>query len=131
MKDMENSNLIVPENRIVLIDDDPVYNSVLLKYAEMAGVQMDVYESLEQMGTIGALGRYDAAIVDYDLGSLTGIEVGEYLSVFFDHIPMVLVSSSDRKQDLEDAWPSSILKFCIKSDGHAFVLNEAIKCLDN
>ena len=71
MKDMENSNLIVPENRIVLIDDDPVYNSVLLKYAEMAGVQMDVYESLEQMGTIGALGRYDAAIVDYDLGSLT------------------------------------------------------------
>ena len=101
MKDMENSNLIVPENRIVLIDDDPVYNSVLLKYAEMAGVQMDVYESLEQMGTIGALGRYDAAIVDYDLGSLTGIEVGEYLSVFFDHIPMVLVSSSDRKQAAE------------------------------
>ncbi len=119
----------VPKNRIVLIVDDPVYNSVLVKYAALAGIEIDVYESLAEMGSIGRLGNYDAAIVDYDLGGLTGVEIGEYLSAFFGHIPMVLVSASEREAKSNSPWPESIMTFCIKSDGHAFVLNEALKSL--
>jgi CheY-like chemotaxis protein len=122
---LENSG----KTRMVLIDDDPVYRTIVTRCAQMAGIDLDVYESLLDLGAIGLLGRYDAAIVDYDLGNMNGIEIAEYLSSLFGDIPMVLVSEKARSPD-ERGWPNSIKKFMKKSEGYAAALNEAKKFAD-
>lgn len=103
--------------RLVLIDDDRVYNAVMLRAAVLAGVELDVFTSLSDLGSIGLLGDYDAAIVDYQLEQMTGIEVAEYLSTFFKDVPMVLVSQSDHIPGDARKWPKSIAKFVPKKAG--------------
>jgi CheY-like chemotaxis protein len=110
--------------RFVLIDDDPTYRAVILRAAELEGLDLDVYESLMDLGSVGMLGRYDAAIVDYDLGNLNGVEIAEYLSALFGDIPMVLVSEKTRSPG-EKGWPASIKSFVNKSQGYAFALKQA------
>ena len=117
------------KNRFVLIDDDPVYRTILLRAATMEGFDIAVYESLMDLGSIGMLGRYDAAIVDYDLGNINGVEIAEYLSALFGDIPMVLVSEHSRSPG-EKVWPSSIKKFIRKSEGYSHTLQEAKKFAD-
>lgn len=85
---------------------------------------VDSYESLMDMGFVSLLGLYDAAIVDYDLGSSNGIEIGEYLSALFGDIPMILVSEHQRAPAEKD-WPQSIKAFILKSRGYGYVLYEA------
>ncbi len=117
------------KQRFVLIDDDPTYRSIMLRFARAEGMEFDVFENLMDLGSVGMLGHYDAAIVDYDLGSLNGIEIAEYLSALFGDIPMVLVSEKQRDPG-DKAWPSSVKRFVKKSDGYEKVLRQAKKCAD-
>jgi len=118
------------KQRIVLIDDDPTYRSILLRFAAMEGIDMDVYESLMDLGSDALLGRYDAAIVDYDLGALNGVEIAEYLSELFGNIPMVLISEKNRSPGSK-GWPNNIKKFINKSQGYVYALSEAKKYADH
>lgn len=113
--------------RFILIDDDPTYRAIVLRAASLEGMVVDVYESLMDLGSVGFLGCYDAAIVDYDLGSINGVEIAEYLSVLFGDIPMVLVSEKVREPG-KRGWPRSIKAFVKKSEGYAHALDEARKC---
>lgn len=113
-----------PLHRFVIIDDDPVYRRVMCQYATREGMTIDSYESLVDMGFVSLLGRYDAAIVDYDLGSSTGLEIGEYLTALFGDIPMIMVSEHQRTPG-EKGWPQSIKAFIQKSRGCSYVLDEA------
>jgi CheY-like chemotaxis protein len=114
--------------RYVLVDDDATYLSIMQRIAAQEGMDLDVYTSLINLGSIGLLGRYDAAIVDYDLGSMTGIEVAQYLNTFFGRIPMVLVSGQDRV--IEQKWPENIKFFAKKSEGYASILKTLEKCVE-
>lgn len=112
--------------RIVLIDDDPTYRRILAHCAAEEGVELDVFESLMDLGSVGLLGRYDAAIVDYDLGELSGPEIGEYVSALFRDLPLLLVSSKPR-DDEGSMWPDSIRKFVNKGQGYSYTLMEAVR----
>jgi len=115
------------QKRYVLIDDDPTYRAIMVRVARNAGMNCDAYESLMDLGYIGLIGRYDAAIIDYNLGGLNGLEIAEYLAAMFSDIPMVMISEKDRQPD-QKAWPSSIKKFVKKSDGYLFTLEQAAAC---
>lgn len=112
--------------RIVLIDDDPVYRRIMKRAAKMADIDVDIYESLMDLGSVGLLANYDVAIVDYHLEAMTGVEIGEYLASMMSGKPMILVSR-DRLTDSDKSWPSSIKKFMNKDEGYTNVLNEARK----
>lgn len=115
--------------RFILIDDDPSYRAILLRCAVTEGMKIDAYESLMDLGSIGLLGRYDAAIVDYDLGAVNGVEIAEYLTALFGDIPMILVSERDRSAEGK-TWPLSIKKFIKKSQGYSYALTEARRFAD-
>ncbi len=123
---MTSSTRTNPPERIVLIDDDPTYRRILQHCAAEEGVELDAFESLMELGSVGLLGRYDAAIIDYELGELSGPEIGEYVSALFSSMPLLLVSSKSR--DGEGAhWPSSIRKFVNKAQGYSYALQEAVR----
>lgn len=117
------------EMRFVLIDDDPTFRAILLRAAHIYGVQVDVYESLEELGAVGLLSRYDVAIVDYDLGALNGLEIAEYLDVLCSDTPMILVSAKDRRSNARK-WPQSIKQFIPKSMGYSYILEQAERWAD-
>ena len=118
------------EKRFILIDDDPTFRAILLRSASMYGVQVDVYESLEELGAVGLLSRYDVAIVDYDLGVLNGLEIAEYLDILCCDTPMILVSAKDRRSNARE-WPQSIKQFIPKSMGYSYILEQAERWAHN
>jgi len=112
--------------RFLLIDDDPIYRTILTRCAGMEGMDIDVFASLMDLGSVGLLGKYDAAIIDYDLESVNGLEIAEYFAALFGDIPMILVSEKDCSMT-DKAWPRSIKKFIKKSAGYHYTLSEARK----
>jgi len=114
--------------KYILIDDDPIYQMIMLRFAKERAMDLEVYSSLQDLGLVGLLGRYDAAIVDYDLGNLNGVEIAEYLSALFVDIPMILVSEQHRTPGA-NAWPNSIKEFVCKSSGYDHVLTRALGVL--
>lgn len=112
-------------SKFVLIDDDQAFGLIMSKAASKRGLELDVFLSLGDMASIGALGMYDAAIVDYELGGMTGVEIGEYLSSLFTHIPMILISYQDRPKNVH--WPDSIKAFLHKGQGYEQIFNELEK----
>ncbi len=115
--------------KFVLIDDDPLFGNIMVRVAKSRGADIDYFPSLLDMGSVGCLGQYDAAIVDYDLGNMTGVEIAEYLKVFFGDIPMVLVSSRHRDIMKPKSWPDSVRCFVHKSAGYEAILSEALTCI--
>ena len=116
--------------RMVLIDDDQSYGVIMLRAAKAAGVKLDFYTSLLEVGSVGLLGRYDVVFVDYDLGELNGVEIAEYLSALFDDIPMILISQTPRLQE-GATWPDSIVSFIPKSAGYRYVIDRAYQLHKN
>jgi DNA-binding NtrC family response regulator len=113
---------------MILIDDDPTYRAIMRRVAQTQGIELETYESLMDLGSAGLLGRYDAALVDYDLGTLNGIDIAEYLNTHFHEIPVVLVSEKHREPTGKD-WPGCIKRFVHKTSGYEYVLSQAQKCL--
>ena len=114
--------------KIVLIDDDPTYATILTRCAEMEGIQMDTYHSLSELGFVSLLSNYDLAIVDYDLGDFNGVEIAEYMSSLLQNMPMVLISATDRSREIASC-PRCVKAFLKKSAGYTQILNVAKKFL--
>lgn len=130
MDSKTNSN-VSDEVRMLLIDDDPVYGVLLKKFAKIKGIKVDVFESLSQIEQNRWHGTYCAAIIDYDLGDVTGVQVSKRLSGFYEDLPMVLVSATNRSSNDSKRLPPTIIKYVNKSEGHEFVLNQVVECLSN
>jgi DNA-binding NtrC family response regulator len=112
--------------KIVLIDDDPVYGAVIRRWAELEKVNLDVYNSLDDLGFLGLLSKYDVVIVDYDLGELNGKDVADYMATLFNNKPMVMISLVDRSTEIMNC-PSCVKAFMKKSAGYARILDTALK----
>ncbi len=111
--------------RIVLIDDDPVYGAVIGRWAQLEGVELDVFHSLDDLGFVGLLSKYDVAIVDYDLGEINGKDVADYMTTLFGNKPMIMISGVDRSKEMMNC-PSCVKAFMKKSAGYEKILNTAV-----
>ncbi len=114
--------------RMVLIDDDPSYTSILARCAAIEGIELDTFNSLSELGFVSLLRNYDVAIIDYDLGSLNGVEIAEYMSSLLNNMPMVLISASDRSAEIAHC-PCSVRAFLNKSAGFSKILDTARQCI--
>lgn len=115
--------------RLVLIDDDPTFCSLMQHFAVSRGLGLDTFTSLQDMGSIGRLKDYSVAIVDFDLGCMNGIEIAEYLPVFFGKMPMLLVSGMTRRERPGRDWPASIKMFMHKDQGPDAILDAALSLI--
>lgn len=115
--------------RMVLIDDDPAYCSILSTFAHSRGLELDTYHSLQEMGSIGKMRDYALAIVDYDLGIMSGVEVAEYIPIFFGDMPLILISGNYRVRTEESTWPEAIKDFVHKGFGPDGILDVAMQHL--
>lgn len=115
-----------PGPRILLIDDDPVFIAVMQRWAALEKVQLETFTSLDEMGFIGLFSNYDVAILDYDLGYTTGIEIARCTDALLHDMPIVIVSAKDRSLECIDA-PACVKAVLQKSKGYSHILSVATK----
>ena len=77
---------------ILVVDDDPVFASLIAKQADRF-IDVSAVESFEEFKK-EPLSLYDGFIIDYDLQESTGLELIEYLEQNHIHRPVFVVSAS-------------------------------------
>ncbi len=109
--------------RILVVDDDPTFGRIMQRAAVYLEADLVFVQCLQDLDP-NLLGSFDVAIVDYDLGSVTGLELARYL----DHhvsVPIVLVSHAERTPNRQ--WSDSIHDFVHKSAGAHVIMDAAFE----
>jgi DNA-binding NtrC family response regulator len=114
-------------SRVILIDDDRSFGLIMRQCAIQRGIELDYFESLAELGFVALVGRYDVAILDYDLGNMTGVEIGEYLAALFDGMPMLLISGTLRVPNPEEIRKGNVRPFLHKNSGYDRILATALE----
>ncbi len=112
--------------KIILIDDDPAFGHLMKRAAQNLELKLDFFESLSSLGFIGSLAQYDIIIVDNQMSNVTGIEVASYIPSFFSNKTVILISSTNLKQNHSLKLPEYITEFIHKEVGCDSVLQQAI-----
>lgn len=113
---------------IVLIDDCLEFRHIMEAWAQVVSVNLKSFASLADMYSFAHLKNYDLAIIDFHLKSFCGIEIAEYVDVFFADLPVVLISGDSlvRKEN----WPTCIKGFIEKKDGPRAILQKSLQILE-
>jgi DNA-binding NtrC family response regulator len=114
--------------KILLIDDDPTFCFFMQTVAKKHGIKLDTYHQLVD-ATYGKtrIQDFDALILDYDLGDMTGVEVAEYVDYFMGGVPVLLISSNHRRARPLDPWPSSVIGFVHKNEGYENIFDAVLQ----
>jgi len=115
-----------PPRRLVLIDDDPSFLAIMQRLADKEGIPLDCFEQLEDLGVIDLFKTYDAAILDYDLGDQTAVDISLYLNCFVKELPTLIISAKDRTQECKDL-PRCVKSVLRKSAGYRYILEMAVR----
>ncbi|MDA9951415.1 response regulator [Oligoflexaceae bacterium] len=111
--------------KILLVDDDPIFGKIMTRVADQNNSQMTVCSSLAEVAMLDSF-DFEVAIIDYDLGNVTGYYLASHLDKLTSReIPVVLVSQSQR--DDVDRWPTSIREFVNKKIGPYAILDAAFE----
>ncbi len=112
--------------RILVVDDDPSFGRILAQYARNEGVSLAFFRSLDEVRGNLSRWRFDAAVVDSDLGNETGLEAVKYFERFLLNLPILLVSQSELGVPPRHEWPSSVRRFLPKNVGHRTILETIV-----
>jgi len=112
--------------RIVLFDDDPLFSCAIERIARINSIPLVSICDVSDVARI-ANQNFDLAIVDFDLGDITGIEVAQFLQDSVANVPILMVSYTNRWETQEDPWPRTVRQFVRKDVGPAAIIEEAIK----
>lgn len=117
------------KKKLLIIEDDPNFRTLLVTGARRAGFEPHAYTSLVDLGSFARIGEFDLAMLDYYLESLTGDEIAHYVDSFFAHIPVVVVSAHPVDHP-EMQWPKSVRAFVNKDAGIVGIMAEVKRILE-
>ena len=113
--------------RILLVDDELTFGEIMKQEARIRDISIVVCISLLNPGLLKGQ-KFDAAIVDYDLGMQTGPELGKKLvNVLGNDLPVLLISQKDRVESEGMEWPKNIRKFMNKEAGFKAIIDAALE----
>lgn len=111
---------------ILLIEDDPVFATLVSSVARAERLPLTVHSSLAELGTFARLGEFDVVILDYNLDNINGVEISEYVTAFFQNVPVILISAYSSEDFREKQWPPSVRRFISKNAGVRMILDAAM-----
>jgi ActR/RegA family two-component response regulator len=113
-------------SKFVMIDHDLEFGEQLLQAAGERGFYVDCYKSMLEVGYVGRFKQYDVAIVNYELGDVTGLEVAEYCEKLLGNLPLILVCDEEAvRLQIEASRPQSVFRCLSKSSGISAILGAA------
>lgn len=127
---MEEAAYAAPTGKMLVIDDDPSFGQLISTLAESRGLQTHYVSSLLDLGSFARIKEYEVALIDYFLGNLRGDEIAQYVEMFFQDIPVVIVSGNNFSAEEVDKWPASVKRFVAKSEGPYNIIDRVISVLE-
>jgi DNA-binding response OmpR family regulator len=109
--------------KILLLDDDPVFRGVMIALAKARNIDIDAYESLQELDTFLQIESYNGMILDHHLAERLASEDISGLDAFFSSRPVLLVSADEGARHALDTQPA-FRKFVPKMDGPKKILDE-------
>jgi CheY-like chemotaxis protein len=114
---------------IVLVDDDPVFGKLMAMIALKQKLPFVFVnpekESLQKLTEL----NFDIAILDYDLGKNTGLQLAQLLKRKGKTAPIVMVSAS--KFVDSTLWPKAVRSLVCKKVGPYAILVSALRAYDS
>jgi DNA-binding response OmpR family regulator len=83
--------------RLLLIDDDPVFSRIASQASEAFGFTVQCISSLQKLKST-PLNDFDGYLIDYDLMDSTGEEVIEFLKAQHVDRPLAMISCTDLEE---------------------------------
>ena len=117
------SQTTTSRQRILLLDDDPVFRGVMIALAKARNIDIDAYESLQELDTFLQIESYNGMILDHHLAERLASEDISGLDAFFSSRPVLLVSADEGARHALDTQPA-FRKFVPKIDGPKKILDE-------
>jgi len=113
-------------NKFIVIDHDLQFGERLLHVASERGFYVDCYKSMLEIGYLGRLKQYDVAIVNYELGDMTGLEVAEYCEKLLGNLPLILIcDDEDIREKIAYERSSAVFRCLAKQSGIYTIMNAA------
>jgi CheY-like chemotaxis protein len=109
--------------KILLIDDDPIFGKIMERTGKQLRLDITFCQSVAELGAIEDF-DFDVAIIDYDLGAVTGYELTSYLSEYAGNVPVVLISNNADAQ--LKGWAQGITQFVHKKLGPYSIFKAAV-----
>lgn len=109
--------------RLLLVDDDPVFCHSMKKTAEKNNIDLKICQNFGEVMGLSKEAPFDAAVLDFQFGDLTALQVGHFLS---EDTPIVITSSHHRSTIHTTDWPFDIRDFVAKSRGNMAILKSAL-----
>jgi len=114
---------LTSRRKILLLDDDPVFRGVMIALAKARNIDIDAYESLQELDTFLQIESYNGIILDHHLAERLASEDISGLDAFFSSRPVLLVSADEGARHALDTQPA-FRKFVPKMDGPKKILDE-------
>ena len=122
---MQNTN--IQDYKIIIIDVDSQYGEAFAAEASALGYRVDYFKNVIDLGFLGNLSKYDAALIGENIGQLSPVEMADYFGKILDTIPIVLLSATSSHMEI---YHDSIKAVCPKSAGVDAVLQKALAAID-
>jgi len=119
----------VESPKILLIDDDPVFRSIMVRLASSLGLKLDAFESLLDVEPFSRINDYNGAIIDCHLGQMDGLDLLTHLNPFFADIPTLLVSADASVEARCSLFPTSRCRHFVPKGAGALKILEKVKGL--
>ncbi len=110
---------------ILLVNDDPMFERLMVKLATRLNIALAVCHSIVELGELDGL-KFDAAVVDYDMGVREGCTAIEEIESVLGGVPIILVSGETDSDSVVSGWRPSIKAFLPKAAGHRAILEAAL-----
>lgn len=114
--------------RILLVDDDVTFGKIMKKMASKLDLPLHYVSSANELLHLSRQ-EFDVGIFDYDLGTITGVQLSDIVEKYLGKIPVLLVSSYGRIENKK--WPRVVQGFVPKSQGFHAILAEACKMFED
>lgn len=101
----ETSPILLEQKKILLLDDDPIFRSVMICLAKERRLDIEAYESPQEIESFSKLGSFRGALIDYHLRDQNAPEMLGGLEAFFASMPTLLVSIDEDIKTLVGVHP--------------------------
>lgn len=108
--------------KILLLDDDPVFRNIMVTLGSARQLDVEAYESLQEIDQFPNNLPYAGAILDYHFAEAKLPDLLMGIDSFFKDIPTLLVSG-DEKAELALGSSPSLRGFMSKSQGGLKILD--------
>jgi FixJ family two-component response regulator len=111
------------ENSVAIIDDDASLCRSLARLLRLNGFEPRSFSSAEEFLSYPERAQFGCALVDVQLGGMSGIEMQRALNAQGERLPVIFVTAHDEPAVRAEAVQGGCAGFCRKSDDGARIMD--------